>query len=244
MKIFGFIGSPLRERSNTYTVTKMMLDELVKIDVNVNYELLTAGHVRINHCEGCWSCMIKGKCPQDKLDDMGLLKQKMIDSDLIIWGSPVYTLHVSGQMKTFLDRLSSWYHLLKLAGKMGMTSATTAGMGLKEVNDYLGLMQSAIGLKRVGVLGTYGSFPNTLTDPKEAREEAIKSAENILPYLKGEKQLETDESLEESFQVMKNKVIYGAKWLPYENKYWYEHGMLDLNTFEELLDKIRNKSKE
>lgn len=237
MKIFGFIGSPLKERSNTYTVTKMMLDELVEMDNNVDYDLLTAGHVQINHCKGCWSCMKKGKCPQDKIDDMGLLKQKMADSDLIIWGSPVYTMHISGQMKTFLDRLSSWYHLLKLAGKIGITSATTAGMGLKEVQDYLAMMQSAIGVKTVCDLVTYGSFPNTLTDPKGAKKEANKAALKILPYLKGEKQVQTDESLEECFQVMKNKVTNGAKYLPYEHEYWKEKGMLELNSFEELLYK-------
>ena len=84
MNIFGFIGSPLKERSNTYTLTRMMLDKLVEMNENINYELLTAGHVNINYCKGCWSCMKVGKCPQDKLDDMGSLKQKMIDSNFII----------------------------------------------------------------------------------------------------------------------------------------------------------------
>lgn len=92
-----------------HTLTRMMLDKLTEMDINIKYELLTAGHVQINHCRGCWSCMRIGKCPLDEIDDVDFLKQKMVDSDFIIWGSPVYTMRVSGQMKTFLDRLASWY---------------------------------------------------------------------------------------------------------------------------------------
>lgn len=239
MKIFGFIGSPLKKNSNTYTLTRMMLDKLQEMDENIDYEVFTAGQVNINYCKGCWSCMKKGKCPQDKQDDMGLLKKKMTDADFIIWGSPVYTMQVTGQMKTFLDRMCSWYHLLKLAGKSGMTVSTTANSGLAEVQDYLKMMLCATGVKIVTDLGTYGTFPKTLTDPEQALKEAYKTVEIVYPYITGEKKAETDDDLEECFQIMKNKVTYGAKWLPYEHQYWQENGMLDLNSFDDLLRKIR-----
>lgn len=237
-KIFGFIGSPLSERSNTYTLTRMMLDKLVQMDDEIEYELLTSGDVEIKHCNGCWSCMTRGKCPQDKLDDMGMLKEKMLEADFIIWGSPVYTMQVSGQMKTFLDRLAAWYHLLRLAGKTGITTCTTAGGGMDEVQEFLSMLLYTIGVKVVGNLGAYGTFPKTLSEPEKAREDAEEMAEKIYPHLNGEIKIVTDEFLEVSFDSMKNKVVYGARWLPGDYEYWKENEMLELNSFEELLLKL------
>ena len=237
VKIFGFIGSPLKENSNTYTITKMMLDILVETDENIEYELITARDVQINQCTGCWSCIKTGKCPQDKLEDMASLKQKMVDADFIIWGSPVYAMQVSGQMKIFLDRLSGWYHLMNLAGKSGMTVATTAGSGLKDVHKYLGLVFSALGVKVVASLGTYGTFPKPLIDPEEVITEVLETAEKVYPYLTGEKQVETDKHLEQCFQTRKRIITAGARWFPGHYTYWKEKGMLELNSFAELLEK-------
>lgn len=165
----------------------------------------------------------------------------MIDSNFIIWGSPVYTMQVSGQMKNFLDRLASWYHLLKLAGKSGMTVSTTAGNGLEEVQDYLGMMLCATGTKVVASLETYGMFPKTLRDQEKARKEAHKTAEKVYSYITREKQIETDEYLEQCFQISKIKVTKGAEWLPGDYKYWEENEMLELSSFNELLKKLNHK---
>lgn len=238
-KIFGFIGSPLKENSNTYAVTKMMLNKLIEIDENIEHELLTAGHVQINPCRGCWSCMKIGKCPQDKLDDMASLKQKMADADFIIWGSPVYVAHVSGQMKTFIDRIASWCNLTNLAGKAGMTVVATGGGSLEETQNYLRTMLHISGVKVVANLATNGTFPKTLIDPEKAKKEAWKIAEEVYPYVTGEKQVETDEHLERYFQVSKHMVTASAKWLPAHYKYWRENGILELNSFAEFLENQR-----
>ncbi|MBI5679546.1 MAG: NAD(P)H-dependent oxidoreductase [Methanobacterium sp.] len=236
--IFVFIGSPLKERSNTYTLTKMMIDKLLKLDNSIKFDLITARDVNIQACKGCWSCMNQGTCPLDKIDDMAFLKRKMLDSDFIIWGSPVYAMQVSGQMKVFLDRLASWYHTFRLAGKPGITVSTTAGAGLEEVHEYLKLVLNMAGVKVVSSLETYGTLPETLIDPENALKSAHKMVYEIYPYLTGEKTVETDKGLEYSFQVNKNKVIYGAEVLKADHRYWKENKMLEMNSFEELLNEI------
>jgi multimeric flavodoxin WrbA len=238
-KIFAFIGSPLKEKSNTFTFTKMILDRIIELDNESSYEILTAGHLKLNYCKGCWLCMTKGDCPQDKMDDMTLLKQKLLDADFIIWGSPVYTMAVTAQMKTFLDRLASWYHNMRLAGKPGMTIATTAHSGIKEVNELLGLLLCASGVKIVGSADTIGYFPGVLGNPEEALKKAHETAQSILPWVKGIKKVETDEFLEECFIVMKNKVTYGRNWLPADYRYWEENKMLNMNSFAELLETLQ-----
>lgn len=238
MKIFGFIGSPLKKRSNTYTLTKMMIDKLLEKERDIEYTLLTSGDVEIQSCNGCWSCMTHGSCPLEKKDDMTFLKEEMMKSDLIIWGSPVYAMQVSGHMKTFLDRLVIWYHTLKLAGKPGVTVSTTAGAGLEEVHRYLKLLFNAAGIKTVYSLDAYGTLPGSLTNPENALKSANKAANVIYAFINGEKSIESDKDLEHAFQVNKNKVIYGAEVLRADYKYWKEHEMLEINSFEELLRKI------
>jgi multimeric flavodoxin WrbA len=243
-KIFAFIGSPLKENSNTCTLTKMMTDSIIERDKNITCEILTAGHMKINYCKGCWLCMTKGFCPQDKTDDMAILKEKMLEADFIIFGSPVYTMQVSGQMKTFLDRLCCWYHTIRLAGKPGLTVSTTASGGLKEVHDFLYMLMSALGIKVVGKLDTIGFFPKVLKDPVEAKKKALETAELIYPFITGEKPVETDDMLEECFLAMKNKSTFGAEYLPADYEYWKKSGMLEVNSYGELLEKIRNKKRD
>ena len=120
-----------------------------------------------------------------------------------------------------------------------MVVATTANSGLTEVQEYLEMMLCATGVKIVTDMGSYGTFPKTLVDPEAALKTAHKAADEVYPYITGGKEAETDDDLEECFIIMKNKVTYGAKWLPYEHEYWAENGMLDLKSFYELLNKIQ-----
>lgn len=237
MKIFGFIGSPLKDKSNTYTLTRMLVDKLANIDNRIECDIITASDVHITPCTGCWSCMAKGFCPLDARDDMAILKDKMVKSNLIIWGSPVYAMQVSGQMKTFLDRLAHWYHTLRLVGKPGVTVSTTAGAGLEEVHQYLKVLLNAAGVKVVSTLDTYGTLPGTLLNPENASKLAEEVAYKIYPFITGSTPIETDEGLEKSFQTNKTKVMYGAEVLGADLIYWQDHGMMEMNSFEELLHK-------
>jgi multimeric flavodoxin WrbA len=180
--------------------------------------------------------MTHGQCPLDKKDDMAFLKEEMMGSDLIIWGSPVYALHVSGQMKTFLDRLVNWYHTLRLAGKSGVTVSTTAGSGLEEVHQYLRLLLSVSGVKTIYSLDTIGTLPSTIVDPESAQKSADKAANEVYTFLNGEKRIESDKWLEYSFQKMKDKVMHKDA-LNADYEYWKEHEMLEMNSFKELLQK-------
>lgn len=53
--IFAYIGSPLKERSNTWTLTTMLIERLQEMDPTIKAEVLTAGHVQIRYCTGCWT---------------------------------------------------------------------------------------------------------------------------------------------------------------------------------------------
>lgn len=239
-KIFAFIGSPLKEKSNTAAFTRQILEKVrEKAQMDISSEIVTAGDVEILSCRGCWGCMVKGQCPLDGKDDMAGLKKKMLEADFIIWGSPVYTMQVTGQMKTFLDRLTTWYHLLRLAGKPGMTVSTTGGSGQDELQQFLSMLMVHIGIKQVGSYNTIAYFPGMFADQSDVESKADQASGVICDYLSGRVKVETDEKLEEAFEHMKTKVAYGKDYLRGEYQYWHDNGYLECGSFGELLEKIK-----
>ncbi len=65
----------------------------------------------INFCQGCAYCEKNpGKCSQQ--DDMSNIISELIKCDVVVFASPVYFYSLSGQMKTFIDRLVTAYRLI------------------------------------------------------------------------------------------------------------------------------------
>ena len=61
----------------------------------------------------------------------------MKDSEGIILTSPTYIMHVSSQMKKFLDRFSSLCHRPEFYYHHGLSIVTTGGIGEKISGKYL-----------------------------------------------------------------------------------------------------------
>lgn len=61
----------------------------------------------LKFCIGCMSCQKTGKCVLD--DGMNGLYETVRNADALAFASPVYYYSVSGQLKTFFDRLNPLY---------------------------------------------------------------------------------------------------------------------------------------
>lgn len=118
IKVFALIGSGAGERSNTAQLSDRLAEAFRKRAAEdgetVAYERLTAADVRVDVCRSCRSCFRSGTCPLDSVDDMGMLKQKMRDCNVLFFGSPVYMGRMSGFTKCVIDRLAGESHRLKL----------------------------------------------------------------------------------------------------------------------------------
>lgn len=93
-------GSPHAGAGNTTMMIEMLRGPLS--EEGFNLEMIHLSEKEINYCYGCGFCMEKGKCWIE--DDHRAIVNKLLSADGIILGSPVYFAHVTGQMKTFLDR--------------------------------------------------------------------------------------------------------------------------------------------
>jgi FMN-dependent NADH-azoreductase len=103
MKITAFNGSHKKSNSNTSVLVEWFLDGAREAGAAVEHVKLATCHIGLcTACKACWN-QTPGKCVIN--DDMACLVQKFIESDTVVFASPIYVDNVSGLLKTFLDRL-------------------------------------------------------------------------------------------------------------------------------------------
>ena len=77
------------------------------IENNNEVELISLRENKINYCIGCYGWRKTGKCVQN--DGMNEIIEKMLNSDVVVFSSPIYMYDISGQLKAFMDRLLPHY---------------------------------------------------------------------------------------------------------------------------------------
>lgn len=124
MKVLAINGSH-RKGKNTAEMLRLVLEEASAAGAAT--ELLEITDYRITPCRSCNRCLRKTECSITD-DDMGMIAGKMLESDGIVLGSPVYFANVTGLMKIFMDR-TRWLHMCRnmLHGKVG-AALTHAGL--------------------------------------------------------------------------------------------------------------------
>lgn len=98
-KILGVVGSP-RRNGNTHILVSKILEGAE--EAGAKTEILLLGDLTIQECDGCHTCWKGNEC--SKHDDMNTVYPRIIESDVIIFGTPVYWYGPTALMKGFIDR--------------------------------------------------------------------------------------------------------------------------------------------
>lgn len=98
-KILGIVGSP-RLNGNTHILVTRLLEGARESGANTETVLL--GNLTIKECDGCHVCWRNHSCPKN--DDMNELYTKIVESDCIVFGTPVYWYGPTALMKALVDR--------------------------------------------------------------------------------------------------------------------------------------------
>jgi len=98
-RILGIVGSP-RRQGNTHLLVSRILDGAQAEGAVA--DTLFLNDLTIRECDGCHACW-KGK-PCSKRDDMQAVYPKIIESDVIVFGTPVYWYGPTALMKALIDR--------------------------------------------------------------------------------------------------------------------------------------------
>ena len=95
MKAIAIIGSPRKDGNCDILVNR--LAEKMESDVEIYY----LNDLEMNYCDACLSCQ-KGECIKN--DDLNKLTTKMLDTDYLIFSTPIWFGEMTAQAKTFVDR--------------------------------------------------------------------------------------------------------------------------------------------
>lgn len=100
MKVTAFNGSPKGAAGNTNVMVTAFLAGAANAGAEV--ENIFLNDKAINHCKACGGCMVSNQCVIK--DDMGDLIPKYVESDIVVFATPLYIDNISGMLKVFLDR--------------------------------------------------------------------------------------------------------------------------------------------
>ena len=99
-RILGILGSP-RHNGNTATLLSRILESASAYGAETEY--ISLGDMNIRECDGCHACWRVFECA--KHDDMNNVYPIIENSDVIVFGTPVYWYGPTALMKALIDRM-------------------------------------------------------------------------------------------------------------------------------------------
>jgi len=139
MKVLAFCASPRRNGN-----TDLFVEEALKgaMSTGAQGEKVMLHHIKMKYCIGCRRCKDPDFEPMCAVkDNMTDIYQKIIESDAIIVGFPVYTGRECAQLSTFLDRwdcFARYRHQGKLeTWKRGMVIGTWGYPSIDSYDDII-----------------------------------------------------------------------------------------------------------
>ena len=137
-------------KGSTYHVARMIAERICGND-NIE-EFFLPDHCK-EGCLGCFACVLKGmeSCPH--FDETGKILHSMLDSDVIVIGSPTYVLEMTGHLKNLFDQLfCAWMsHRPEKAmfSKTAIAISTAAGSGMNGVTKSIARQLFYMGVPKV-----------------------------------------------------------------------------------------------
>lgn len=232
MKLFGFAGTA-HKPSYTAEIMEKLSDELKKEGIIDTAVIIEGSDVDVSMCKGCLSCYGCGKCVLDAQDDMEMIRNEMLSSDIVVLGSPVYVHDVSGAMKNFIDRFVVWMYLYKLVGKIAVTVSTSVSNGNRYVDEYLSKIMKIMGANVAGNISvSMVNSPEEISDQISQCCEAIKSA-----AVNG---ITEPDAIQEGYFSITRQTLTNPAARGYLADYWKEK---DLAEYERYMDYYNSYSR-
>ncbi len=223
MKLVLVNGSPHGDRGGTARIAGWLLEAAA--EAGAQAETFPLSELRVDFCRGCGSCMNSGLCPRE--DDVPRVHEAWETADLVVLASPVHVFHVTGAMKTFIDRTAALFHRPPLEGRYGAVVTSSAGMGESRVIEYLSLCLEALGAGYVGaVWGTYRP-PGRLWEPEAVRERARRLGRELVAAAREKRDYALRDEVISKRRFLRELIRQNRKIFRADHRYWEEHGWYD-----------------
>ena len=148
-KIQLFVGSP-RIKGNTSFLAQNLQSILSdKFQTEISF----LSELDVGPCTDCRNCK-KGDLVCTVQDEMQWLYQKIDESDVIVFGTPIYWYSPTAQMKLLIDRLRPYYGNKRMKGKKAAL-ILLAGSGETDCDLSIEMFKrifEALGLEYLGAI--------------------------------------------------------------------------------------------
>lgn len=103
MKIVVLFASP-----NVHGSTSLLVESFHKgaREAGHDVEVIDVTKAKIHPCTGCVACGYEGTCVIN--DDMMEVREKLLNSDMVVFASPLYYYGMTAQLKTTIDRFCAF----------------------------------------------------------------------------------------------------------------------------------------
>ncbi|MDR0990201.1 MAG: flavodoxin family protein [Propionibacteriaceae bacterium] len=239
MRVFAYVASRRRPVSNTVRLLDLFVDQLrTQLAEPVDLKVARPFEWDLRNCLGCEKCFNAGRCPLDRTDNFDRIKEEMLSADLIILGTPVYAGMMSGDLKTFMDRLAYWCHLMRLAGRYGIPLVTASTNHALETTATVAQFLEYLGLCVPFTIPCNVDVPAMLEDPRFAHDRLGEYA-GQLANLYSVGTLTASTYQQRYFTNLQR--MYGDDSIPetVEVKFWRQHGYLQFTEFADLQAALR-----
>jgi multimeric flavodoxin WrbA/putative sterol carrier protein len=219
--IVALNGSPHAGIGNTSLMIEMLRPTLR--EGGFDLEGINLAGQNIEYCTGCGFCLEKGRCWID--DDHRQITEKLLAADGIVLASPVYFQHVTGQMKTFLDRSLAFGHKPRPTWKPGVAISVSAGMGETDTANYLAFSLRTFGAFAIGTLTAIAVQPGGFLGKEAVEARAGDLAGDLARVIKEKRRYPATDRDLRFYQFMANLVRSQKKTvMRHDYQYWQEHG--------------------
>lgn len=103
MKIVVLEGSPNKNGSSNLLAAEFIRGAKESMH---SVQIVDAAHANIQPCTGCIHCGYEGPCVQK--DDVNQIRKIILESDMLVFVTPLYYYGVSAQLKTLIDRFCAF----------------------------------------------------------------------------------------------------------------------------------------
>lgn len=181
MKVVGFVGSP-RKKGNTTAIVNEVLRGAS--DAGAETKIFNLNELGIRGCQACYRCQTpEGRCVQT--DGMAPLYDEIFSADAVVIGTPVFMFQVTGQTKTFIDRLFALLYLKdgkpgafrnKIKGKKAVTVYSQAQPDTSLFASSFDLNESVLGFVGFKVEGRIAAGGMSSLDSAKGSESVLERA--------------------------------------------------------------------
>ncbi|MDD1696998.1 MAG: flavodoxin family protein [Methanoregula sp.] len=180
MKVLGISGS-MRKDGNTADLVNVILKRCD--EAGIKTEFVSLAGKKIHPCLGCEKCKEKKWCVIEN-DDWNEVIQKVLNSDVLVIGSPTYYYDLCGHLKNFIDRTYSLYHDRKLAGRKGVAVAVQAQKGASRTIQTIEGFLSTHEFSSLGSVKGNGYHKGEVLSDADAVQKAQKIGDKIVRLVK------------------------------------------------------------